>query len=42
MEGHYFQMVSLGKALAISQPQFVVGETEMMVLSSVNCFKNCG
>lgn len=41
-EEFYFQLVNLGKALPILQPQFVVVETEMMMLTSVNCFESCG
>lgn len=41
-EGLYFQLVNLTKALPILQPQFVVGETEMKMLTSVNCFESGG
>lgn len=41
-KGIGFQLVNLGKALRISQPLFVGGETEVMVLISVKCFERCG
>lgn len=41
-KGFYFQLVNLGKILPILQPQFIVGETEMMTLTSVSSFESCG